>query len=226
MSLPRRSCLLLLPLVMAALPVPAAAQGTMYRCVDKGVTVFSDKPCPGDPQAMPLPEPGGPKAAAKSGPPATAPASPPTSSPPAARTAAPAAARASPPAQAEPARPAAGKAAAGGLGYATREQRCAEGSRQACDEIACLQDDAEACARSGGIRGSGWYEASRRRETHRGKNDLGKTTLKRVLVLTITCTGPVKKTGDIVLGRGSITLRNGTAQFSSVDTAAAALCKR
>jgi hypothetical protein len=47
-----------------------------------------------------------------------------------------------------------------------------------------------------------------------------------VLVLTITCTGPVKKSGDILLGRGSITLRNGTAQFSSVDTAAAALCKR
>jgi hypothetical protein len=67
MSLPRRSCLLLLPLVViAALPVPAAAQGTMYRCIDKGVTVFSDKPCPGMPQAMPLPEPGGPKAAAKS----------------------------------------------------------------------------------------------------------------------------------------------------------------
>jgi hypothetical protein len=219
MSLPRRSCLLLLPLVViAALPVPAAAQGTMYRCIDKGVTVFSDKPCPGDAQAMPLPEPGGPKAAAKSASPAVA--------APTARTAAPPAARAPATTQAEPARPAAGKAGTGGLGYATREQRCAEGSRQACDEIACLQDDAEACARSGGIRGSGWYEASRRRETHRGKNDLGKTTLKRVLVLTISCTGPVKKSGDILLGRGSISLRNGTAQFSSVDTAAAALCKR
>jgi hypothetical protein len=219
MSLPRRSCLLLLPLVViAALPVPAAAQGTMYRCIDKGVTVFSDKPCPGDAQAMPLPEPGGPKAAAKSASPAVA--------APTARTAAPPAARAPATTQAEPARPVAGKAGTGGLGYATREQRCAEGSRQACDEIACLQDDAEACARSGGIRGSGWYEASRRRETHRGKNDLGKTTLKRVLVLTISCTGPVKKSGDILLGRGSISLRNGTAQFSSVDTAAAALCKR
>jgi hypothetical protein len=220
MSLPRRSCLLLLPLVViAALPVPAAAQGTMYRCIDKGVTVFSDKPCPGDAQAMPLPEPGGPKAAAKSASPAVA--------NPAARPATSAGAvRAPTPIQAAPARPGAGKAATGGLGYATREQRCAEGSRQACDEIACLQDDAEACARSGGIRGSGWYEASRRRETHRGTNDLGKTTLKRVLVLTITCTGPVKKSGDILLGRGSITLRNATAQFSSVDTAAAALCKR
>ncbi len=225
MSLPRRSCLLLLPLIIGALPVPAAAQGTMYRCEDKGVTVFSDKPCPGGAQAMPLPDPGGPKAAAKSGLPAAQTATPPAVAPPA-PPAAPAAARPPASAKAEPARPAAGKAAAGGLGFATREQRCAEGSRQACDEIACLQDDAEACARSGGIRGSGWYEASRRRETHRGTNDLGKTTLKRVLVLTITCTGPVKKNGDVVLGRGSITLRNGTAQFSSVDTAAAALCKR
>ncbi len=216
MSLPRPSHLLLLALAMAALPVPAMAQGTMYRCEDKGVTVFSDKPCVGGAQAMPLPEPGGPKAAAKGAAP-TAPAP---------RPAAPAASGAPVPPASEPARPTAAKAATGGLGFATREQRCAEGSRQACDEIACLHDDAEACARSGGIRGSGWYEASRRRETHRGKNDLGQTTLKRVLVLTVTCTGPVKKSGDILLGRGSITLRNGSAQFSSVDTAAAALCKR
>lgn len=211
MSMPRRFYLLLLPLACAALPVPASAQGTMYRCEDKGVTVFSDKPCPGDAKAMPLPEAGGPKAGKAATPAASA----------SSRPAAPAA-----PSKAEAPRPAAGQAATGGLGFATREQRCAEGSRQACDELACLQDDAEACARSGGIRGSGWYEASRRRETHRGTNDLGKTTLKRVLVLTITCTGPVKKSGDILLGRGSITLRTGNTQYSSVDTAAAALCKR
>jgi hypothetical protein len=45
-------------------------------------------------------------------------------------------------------------------------------------------------------------------------------------VLTIRCTGPQQRGGDIALGRGTITLANSSVNYSSVDTAAAALCKR
>ena len=201
-------CLALLLLVAVA-----PAQG-VYRCTENGRTVYSDKPCPGGTLVDTRPAAGGPVAAP------TAPAA--DAPPPAARPAA--------PAKAAPAKggsaPPAGSAPLG-LGYISREQACAEGSKKACDEIACLRDDAGACARiGGGVRGSGWYEVSRRRETRAGKNDLGKTTLQRVMVLTIRCTGPAQRSGEISMGRGSITIPRSTINYSSVDTAAAAICKR
>jgi hypothetical protein len=202
-----------LPLIGLLLAGAAQAQ-SVYRCNDNGRIVFSDKPCPGGEVVDTRPATGS-KGAAPAPAPSTAPSATPSPAP---STAAP-----------RPAAPAAGAGGvAPGVGYATREQACAGGNARACDEIACLRDERDACERiGGGLRGSGWYEASRHRETHRGKNDAGQTTLRRVLVLTIKCTGNPPRGGDIVIGRGNnIALRSGSTQYSSVDTAAAALCKR
>ena len=204
--------------VLAGLLLAGAAQAqSVYRCNDNGRIVFSDKPCPGGEVVDTRPATGSQGAAT---------AAPRSESAPS--TAAPAKAPPSAPSPA-PSRPAAGAGGvAPGVGYATREQSCAGGNARACDEIACLRDERDACERiGGGLRGSGWYEASRHRETHRGQNDIGQTTLRRVLVLTIKCTGNPPRGGDILIGRGNnITLRSGSTQYSSVDTAAAALCKR
>lgn len=204
--------------LLAGLLLAGAAQAqSVYRCNDNGRIVFSDKPCPGGEVVDTRPATGSQGAAT---------AAPRSESAPS--TAAPAKAPPSAPSPA-PSRPAAGAGGvAPGVGYATREQSCAGGNARACDEIACLRDERDACERiGGGLRGSGWYEASRHRETHRGQNDIGQTTLRRVLVLTIKCTGNPPRGGDILIGRGNnITLRSGSTQYSSVDTAAAALCKR
>jgi len=223
MSRPRLSRLALPFLLLTIAPV-LDAQTAAYRCEENGRVLFSDKPCPGGTPVDTRPATGSttatpPKSAA------------PTSAPPAtpATAAAPKPASAgTPPAKPAPAKPEPTKAAAPlGPGYQTREQACAEGSQKACDEIACLRDDTEACARIGGsVSGSGWYEVARKRETRRGKNDIGQATLQRVLVLTIRCTGPQQRGGDIAVGRSTITLANSSVNYSSVDTAAAALCKR
>nr|MCU0949999.1 DUF4124 domain-containing protein [Burkholderiaceae bacterium] len=203
----------------------AAQAQDVYRCEDNGRIVFSDKPCPGGQKVDTRPATGG-----KAAPAAPAAAATPTPAP-AGAAPAPRAAPAAPtaPTAPAPARPAdTGKGGvAPGVGYATREQACAGGNARACEEIACLRDERDACDRIGGLRGSGWYEASRHTETHRGQNDLGKTTLRRVLILTIKCTGNPPRGGDILIGRGNdIALRSGSTKYSSVDTAAAALCKR
>jgi hypothetical protein len=209
-----KSCLLLLSLVPLAGTSVAQAQN-VYRCDENGRVVFSDKPCPGGSVVDTRPATGGGRAA----PAEVAPSK-------AAAAAGPAPSAAAEPPKAAAAAP---RAAAGapGPGYQTREQACAEGSQTACDEIACLRDEADACARIGGsVRGSGWYEVARKRETRPGKNDRGQTTLHRVLVLTIKCSGQPPRGGDIAIGRGSITIARSTVNYSSVDTAAAALCKR
>jgi hypothetical protein len=212
MSRPRLSGLAL-PFLLLTI-APALDAQTAYRCEENGRVVFSDKPCPGGTPVDTRPATG---SAAATPPKSAAPTSAPPATPPAA-----------PAPKPTPAKPEPTKAAAPvGPGYQTREQACAEGSQKACDEIACLRDDTEACARIGGsVRGSGWYEVARKRETRSGKNDRGQTTLQRVLVLTIRCTGPQQRGGDIALGRGTITLANSSVNYSSVDTAAAALCKR
>lgn len=210
---------LALPFLLLTM-APALDAQTAYRCEENGRVVFSDKPCPGGTPVDTRPASGSsaatpPKSAA------------PTAAAPAVPASKPATSGATP-AKTAPTKPEPTKAAAPvGPGYQTREQACAEGSQKACDEIACLRDDTEACARIGGsVRGSGWYEVARKRETRSGKNDRGQTTLQRVLVLTIRCTGPQQRGGDIALGRGTITLANSSVNYSSVDTAAAALCKR
>ena len=43
-----------------------------------------------------------------------------------------------------PAKAAAGATVAPGLGYATREQSCAEGGQKSCDELACIRNDRRA----------------------------------------------------------------------------------
>lgn len=179
------------------LAVAAADAQAVYRCQIDGRVVFSDQPCPGATRIDARPASGAPSPAA------TRPAS-------------------------EPGKGATTRALAPlGPGYQTREQACAEGSRRACDEIACLRDERAACERiGGGVRGSGWVEVARKRETRRGKNDRGQTTLHRVLVLTIQCTGKPPRGGDIAIGRGTIGIAGSAINFSSVDTAAAALCKR
>jgi hypothetical protein len=209
----RTLSLTLLSLLLTS--VTAVDAQDVYRCNEDGRIVFSDKPCPGGTPVDTRPASGGQRAAPAAAPaPGAAQAAP----KPAASTA-----PAKPPAKPEPTR----AMAPVGPGYQTREQSCAEGSQKACDEIACLRDIAEACARIGGsVRGSGWYEVARKRETRSGKNDRGQTTLHRVLVLTIKCTGQPPRGGDIALGRGSITTPKSTINYSSVDTAAAALCKR
>lgn len=185
-------------LVLSILLAFAAGDAqAVYRCEVDGRVVFSDRPCPGATRIDVRPAAGGAAAAA-------APAAP-------------------APADRAPAR----ALAPLGPGYQTREQACAEGSRRACDEIACLRDEREACERiGGGVRGSGWVEVARKRETRRGKNDRGQTTLHRVLVLTIQCSGKPPRGGDIAIGRGTIGIAGSAINFSSVDTAAAALCKR
>lgn len=208
-----KSCLILLSMALLAGTAPSAQAQNAYRCEENGRVVFSDKPCPGGSVVDTRPATGGGRAA------------------PAAAATGQTAAPAAPSTAAEPpkAAPAAPRAVPGapGPGYQTREQACAEGSQRACDEIACLRDEADACARIGGsVRGSGWYEVSRKRETRPGKNDRGQTTLHRVLVLTIKCTGQPPRGGDIAIGRASITIARSTVNYSSVDTAAAALCKR
>lgn len=207
---------LALPFLLLTM-APALDAQTAYRCEENGRVVFSDKPCPGGTPVDTRPATG-----------SSAVTPPKPAAPTAAPAAAPSAASKPAPTGAAPAKTAPTKAAAPlGPGYQTREQACAEGSQKACDEIACLRDDTEACARIGGsVRGSGWYEVARKRETRSGKNDRGQTTLQRVLVLTIRCTGPQQRGGDIALGRGTITLANSSVNYSSVDTAAAALCKR
>lgn len=216
---------LIVSLSLPLLAVTAAHAQTTYRCNENGSVVFSDKPCPGGTQVDTRPATGGQATAPARAAPATppAPATAPKPAPAASSTAAKPAA-----AKAEPARPEPTRSAAPlGPGYQSREQACAEGSAKACDELQCLRDDAEACARIGGsVRGSGWYEVARKRETRSGKNDRGQTTLNRVLVLTIRCTGSNPRSGDIAIGRTSITLANSSINYSSVDTAAAALCKR
>ena len=199
-------------LLLLVLAAPAHAA---YRCEENGRVVYSDMPCPGGRPVDTRPATGG------------KPASPPPRSAAPAPAAAPAAATPATAPAAKPATEPARGAAPLGYGYQTREQSCAEGSQKACDEIACLRDNAEACARIGGsVRGSGWYEVARKRETRSGKNDRGQTTLQRVLVLTIKCTGQPPRGGDIEIGRGSISIARSTVNYSSVDTAAAAICKR
>jgi len=204
--------------LLLTLSAAAHAQG-VYRCEENGRVVFSDNPCPGGTVIDARPATGERGAPAKAPAPAkaAAPASAPRPAAPAISTATPAKAGAAPARAAAPVGP----------GYQTREQACAEGSKKACDEIACLRDEADACARiGGGVRGSGWYEVTRKRETRPGKNDRGQTTLHRVMVLTIRCTGQTQRGGNIFIGRSSITIANNTTNFSSVDTAAAALCNR
>jgi hypothetical protein len=214
---------LALPFLLLTM-APALDAQTAYRCEENGRVVFSDKPCPGGTPVDTRPATG---STSTTPPRSAAPTSAPPATPPAVPAPKPATVGTAP-AKTTPAKPEPTKAAAPvGPGYQTREQACAEGSQKACDEIACLRDDTEACARIGGsVRGSGWYEIARKRETRSGKNDRGQTTLQRVLVLTIRCTGPQQRSGDIALGRGTITLANSSVNYSSVDTAAAALCKR
>lgn len=199
--------------VVAAACAPAAGQ-TIYRCEENGRTIYVDKPCPNG-RAVDA----APRATPKAPPAAAAPAAPtPAPTPAPGKTAArptPSAPAALPPGQVPP-----------GLGYGTREQQCSGGNRKACDELACLRDDREACQRIGGLRGSGWHEVSRHTETQRGKNDLGKPVLRRVLVVKLQCAGKPPRSGEVLLGRHAIHLRNNAIDFSSIDTAAAALCKR
>lgn len=205
-----KSCLMLLSMALLAGAASSGHAQNAYRCQDNGRVVFSDKPCPGGSVVDTRPATGGGRAAAATAAAGQAAAPNPTADSPKAAAAAP---------RAVPGAP--------GPGYQTREQACAEGSQKACDEIACLRDESDACARIGGsVRGSGWYEVSRKRETRPGKNDRGQTTLHRVLVLTIKCSGQPPRSGDIAIGRGSVTIARSTVNYSSVDTAAAALCKR
>jgi hypothetical protein len=131
-----------------------------------------------------------------------------------------------PAAAAAPARAAATAPAAPGLGYATREQSCADGSQKACDELACIRNDMDACKRIGGLRGSFWFEESRRRETLRATSADGKPTLRRVTLHKIRCTGARKDRSAEVTPQGDgYVLGTGRTVYPSIDAAAAALCR-
>lgn len=131
-----------------------------------------------------------------------------------------------PAAAATPAKAAASAPVAPGLGYATREQSCAEGSQKACDELACIRNDMEACKRIGGLRGSFWFEESRRRETFRATSAEGKPTLRRVTIHKVRCTGARKDRSAEVMPQGDgYVLGSGKTVYPSIDAAAAALCR-
>lgn len=145
---------------------------------------------------------------------------------PAAATAPAPAAVPSPAAAATPAKSAASAPAAPGLGYATREQSCADGSQKACDEVACIRNDMEACKRIGGLRGSFWFEESRRRETFRATSADGKPTLRRVTLHKLRCTGARKDRSAEVTPQGDgYVLGSGKTVYPSIDAAATALCR-
>lgn len=123
-------------------------------------------------------------------------------------------------------RPAGAQGAAPGLGYATREQSCADGSKTACDELACIRNDMDACKRIGGLRGSFWFEESRRRETFRGTTADGKPTLYRATLHKLRCTGSRKdRSAEVMLEGDGYRFDNGKAVYPSIDAAAAALCR-
>lgn len=125
-----------------------------------------------------------------------------------------------------PAKAAAGATVAPGLGYATREQSCAEGGQKSCDELACIRNDMDACKRIGGLRGSFWFEESRRRETFRATSADGKPTLRRVTIHTLRCTGARKERSAEVTPQGDgYVLGNGKTVYPSIDAAATALCR-
>lgn len=125
-----------------------------------------------------------------------------------------------------PAPAAAGTPVTPGLGYATREQSCASGSQKACDEIACIKNDMGACKRIGGLRGSFWFEESRRRETFRATSADGKPTLRRVTLHKLRCTGNRKERSADVMPEGDgYVLGRGKTVYPSIDAAAAALCR-
>lgn len=131
-----------------------------------------------------------------------------------------------PAAAATPAKPAASTPVAPGLGYATREQSCAEGSQKACDELACIRNDMEACKRIGGLRGSFWFEESRRRETRRTDGADGKPTLRPVTIHRLRCTGARKdRSADVTAQGDGYVMGRGKTVYRSIDAAAAALCR-
>jgi hypothetical protein len=131
-----------------------------------------------------------------------------------------------PAAAAATAKAAAGTPVAPGLGYASREQSCAGGSQKACDELACIRNDMEACKRIGGLRGSFWFEESRRRETFRATSADGKPTLRRVTLHKVRCTGARKDRSAEVAPQGDgYVLGSGKTVYPSIDAAAAALCR-
>jgi hypothetical protein len=145
--------------------------------------------------------------------PAAAPAPAPNAAPP-------------PTAATAPAKAAAGTPVAPGLGYASREQSCAEGSQKACDELACIRNDLEACKRIGGLRGGFWFEESRRRETFRATSADGKPTLRRVTIHKVRCTGARKdRSADVMPQGDGYVLGSGKTVYPSIDAAAAALCR-
>jgi hypothetical protein len=197
MTRPRRSTIApLLTLLLIAAGSPVATAQDVHRCEENGRVVFSDKPCR---DAKPVPAP------------ARQPA--PSSAPAASPAAAPAAA-------------ARGAAVTPGLGYATREQSCADGSKTACDELACIRNDIEACKRIGGLRGSFWFEESRRRETLGGTSADGKRTLRRVTLHKLRCTGSRKdRSADVMLEGDGYRFDNAKTVYPSIDAAAAALCR-
>lgn len=199
MSRPRRSTIApLLTLLLIAAGSPVATAQDVHRCEENGRAVFSDKPCR---DAKPAPAPA----------PARQPA--PSSAPAASPAAAPAAA-------------ARGAAVTPGLGYATRERSCADGSKTACDELACIRNDMEACKRIGGLRGSFWFEESRRRETLGGTSADGKRTLRRVTLHKLRCTGSRKdRSADVMLEGDGYRFDNAKTVYPSIDAAATALCR-
>lgn len=117
-------------------------------------------------------------------------------------------------------------AGAPGLGYATREQGCADGSQKACDEIACIRNDMDACKRIGGLRGSFWFEESRRRATLRATTTEGKPSLRRVTIHKLRCTGNRKdRSADVTADGDGYRLDTGKTVYPSIDAAATALCR-
>lgn len=133
---------------------------------------------------------------------------------------------AQPPAVPAASRPAGAPSVAPGLGYATREQSCADGSKTACDELACIRNDMDACRRIGGLRGSFWFEEARRRETFRGTSADGKPTLRRVTIHTLRCTGSRKdRSAEVIPESDGYRLGTGKTIYPSIDAAATALCR-
>jgi hypothetical protein len=190
----------LLTLLLIAAGSPMATAQDVHRCEENGRVVFSDKPCR---DAKPVPAP------ARQPAPSSAPSSAPAASPAAA-----------------PAAAVRGAAVTPGLGYATREQSCAAGSKTACDELACIRNDMEACKRIGGLRGSFWFEESRRRETLRGTGADGKPTLRRVTLHKLRCTGSRKdRSAEVMLEGDGYRFDNGKTVYPSIDAAATALCR-
>lgn len=85
----------------------------------------------------------------------------------------------------------------------------------------------DACKRIGGLRGSFWFEESRRRETVRVDGPDGTPMLRRVTFHKLRCTGARKeRSADIASqGNNGYIIDKGKTVYPSLDAAATALCR-